>query len=145
MTAMTCPKDIQLRGGKVESHFVNFPPPSTSDRDLNLDIPVIGSLVYCKSSALDHADTEAVSEVDMTSAAPMNLMACVRESSPQDLDPSTTDLSRHGDCQSQCRHSREGRQDIIPLIEWQLQLTLQRYSRLIKHSRSCLFAARVPS
>nr|CAD7460708.1 unnamed protein product [Timema tahoe] len=32
---------------------------STPDRDSNLDLPVIGSLVYCESSALDHAATEA--------------------------------------------------------------------------------------
>nr|CAD7408547.1 unnamed protein product [Timema cristinae] len=31
----------------------------TPDRDSNLDLPVIGSLVYCESSALDHAATEA--------------------------------------------------------------------------------------
>nr|CAD7411428.1 unnamed protein product [Timema poppensis] len=31
---------------------------STPDRDLNLDLPVIGSLVYCESSALDHAATK---------------------------------------------------------------------------------------
>nr|CAD7409968.1 unnamed protein product [Timema poppensis] len=32
---------------------------STPDQDSNLDLPVIGSLVYCKSSVLDHAVTEA--------------------------------------------------------------------------------------
>ncbi|CAG2054175.1 unnamed protein product [Timema podura] len=32
---------------------------STPDRDSNLDLPVIVSLIYCKSSALDHAATEA--------------------------------------------------------------------------------------
>nr|CAD7262474.1 unnamed protein product [Timema shepardi] len=32
---------------------------STADRHLNLDPPVIGSLVYCESSALDHAATKA--------------------------------------------------------------------------------------
>nr|CAD7599251.1 unnamed protein product [Timema genevievae] len=31
---------------------------NTPDRDLNLDLPVVGSLVYCESSALDHAATE---------------------------------------------------------------------------------------
>nr|CAD7260114.1 unnamed protein product [Timema shepardi] len=35
---------------------------STSDRGSNLDLPVIGSLVYCDSSALDHAATEAESK-----------------------------------------------------------------------------------
>nr|CAD7196327.1 unnamed protein product [Timema douglasi] len=34
---------------------------STPDRDLNLDLPVIGSLVYCESSALDHAATKWIS------------------------------------------------------------------------------------
>nr|CAD7413969.1 unnamed protein product [Timema poppensis] len=33
---------------------------SKPDKDLNLKLPVIGSLVYCKSSALGHAATEAV-------------------------------------------------------------------------------------
>nr|CAD7443747.1 unnamed protein product [Timema bartmani] len=32
---------------------------STQDRDSNLDLPVIGSLVHCESSALDHAATKA--------------------------------------------------------------------------------------
>ncbi|CAG2060794.1 unnamed protein product [Timema podura] len=32
---------------------------STPDRDSNLNLPVIGSLVYCESSALDHEATEA--------------------------------------------------------------------------------------
>nr|CAD7407280.1 unnamed protein product [Timema cristinae] len=31
---------------------------STPDRDLNLDLPVIGSIIYCESSALDYAATE---------------------------------------------------------------------------------------
>nr|CAD7455985.1 unnamed protein product [Timema tahoe] len=31
---------------------------STPNRDLNLDLPVISSLVYCESSALDHVATE---------------------------------------------------------------------------------------
>nr|CAD7443343.1 unnamed protein product [Timema bartmani] len=31
---------------------------STLDRDSNLDLPVIGSSVYCESSALDHAATK---------------------------------------------------------------------------------------
>nr|CAD7438396.1 unnamed protein product [Timema bartmani] len=30
----------------------------TPDQDSNLDLPVIGSIVYCKNSALDHAATE---------------------------------------------------------------------------------------
>nr|CAD7460141.1 unnamed protein product [Timema tahoe] len=29
------------------------------NRDSNLDFPIIGILVYCESSALDHAATEA--------------------------------------------------------------------------------------
>nr|CAD7464398.1 unnamed protein product [Timema tahoe] len=32
---------------------------STSDQDSNLDLPVIGSLVYHESNALDHAATKA--------------------------------------------------------------------------------------
>nr|CAD7588733.1 unnamed protein product [Timema genevievae] len=33
--------------------------PRTPDQDLSFDIPIIGSLIYCKSSALAHAVTEA--------------------------------------------------------------------------------------
>nr|CAD7410966.1 unnamed protein product [Timema cristinae] len=40
------------------------------DRESNLDLPVIGSPVYCDSSALDHAATER--DDDMI-AAPLNL------------------------------------------------------------------------
>nr|CAD7602569.1 unnamed protein product [Timema genevievae] len=32
---------------------------STPDRDSNLDLPVIGSIVFCETSALDHAVTKA--------------------------------------------------------------------------------------
>nr|CAD7462430.1 unnamed protein product [Timema tahoe] len=45
-------------GGKVENHF-GKPPNRTPDRDSNLNLPVIGSLVYCKSSVLDHVATKA--------------------------------------------------------------------------------------
>nr|CAD7590070.1 unnamed protein product [Timema genevievae] len=49
----------RLCGGRLEDHFGIKTPFSTPDRDSNLDIPVIGSLVYSESSALDHAATEA--------------------------------------------------------------------------------------
>ncbi|CAG2055745.1 unnamed protein product [Timema podura] len=59
----TLPLDRQevyphLRGRRVENHTVTPPTLGTPDQDSNLDIPVIGSLVYCESSALDHAVTE---------------------------------------------------------------------------------------
>nr|CAD7259920.1 unnamed protein product [Timema shepardi] len=47
---------MHLRGGRMENYFVkklNAP-----DRDSNLDFPVIISLIYSESSALDHAVTE---------------------------------------------------------------------------------------
>nr|CAD7587623.1 unnamed protein product [Timema genevievae] len=47
-----------LRGRRVENQFEKHL--GTPDRDSNLDLPVIGSLVYYKSSALDHEATEAV-------------------------------------------------------------------------------------
>nr|CAD7443745.1 unnamed protein product [Timema bartmani] len=47
-----------LHGGRVENHL-GKPTLTTPDRDSNLVLPVIGSLVYCESSALDHAATEA--------------------------------------------------------------------------------------
>nr|CAD7459039.1 unnamed protein product [Timema tahoe] len=40
--------------------FWNLTTLSTPDRDSNLDLPVIGSLVYCESSSLEHVATEAV-------------------------------------------------------------------------------------
>nr|CAD7441616.1 unnamed protein product [Timema bartmani] len=44
----------------VQSYSItNLPPFGTPDPDLKLDFPVIGSLVYRKSSMLDHAATEA--------------------------------------------------------------------------------------
>nr|CAD7575684.1 unnamed protein product [Timema californicum] len=46
-----------LRGGRVETNFgkTTF---STLNRDSNLDIPIIDSIVYCGISALDHVATE---------------------------------------------------------------------------------------
>nr|CAD7424202.1 unnamed protein product [Timema monikensis] len=40
--------------GEIEEVYLYSP-----DRDSNLDIPILGSLVYCESSALDRATTEA--------------------------------------------------------------------------------------
>ncbi|CAG2061436.1 unnamed protein product [Timema podura] len=50
-----CP---HLRGGRLENHF-GGEKISTSNLDSNLQLRVIGSLVYCESSALDHVATEA--------------------------------------------------------------------------------------
>nr|CAD7439115.1 unnamed protein product [Timema bartmani] len=36
---------------------------STTDRDSNLDLPVIGSPIYCESSTLDYAATEVANEL----------------------------------------------------------------------------------
>nr|CAD7592107.1 unnamed protein product [Timema genevievae] len=47
-----------LRGGIIENHFGKNTL-STPDRYSNLDLPVIGSLIYYESSTLDHAATEA--------------------------------------------------------------------------------------
>nr|CAD7455474.1 unnamed protein product [Timema tahoe] len=46
-----------LRGGRVESHLRKTTL-NTPDRDSNLDIPVIGSPVYCESNNLNHAATK---------------------------------------------------------------------------------------
>nr|CAD7458139.1 unnamed protein product [Timema tahoe] len=46
-----------LRKGRLETHFVKIAL-NSSNRDSNLDLPVITSLVYCESSALDPAVTE---------------------------------------------------------------------------------------
>nr|CAD7430828.1 unnamed protein product [Timema monikensis] len=47
-----------MHGGKVENPLGKTSL-STPDRDLNLEPPVIGSLVYCESSSIDCAATEA--------------------------------------------------------------------------------------
>nr|CAD7259807.1 unnamed protein product [Timema shepardi] len=47
-----------LRGRRGENNFGKITL-STFDRDSDLELPVIGSFVYCESSALDHAATEA--------------------------------------------------------------------------------------
>nr|CAD7590110.1 unnamed protein product [Timema genevievae] len=44
---------------------------STADRDSNLDLPVIGSLVYYESSALDHVATEAGALASWESESPL--------------------------------------------------------------------------
>ncbi|CAG2065201.1 unnamed protein product, partial [Timema podura] len=43
--------------GRVGNDFGNFTL-SIPDRDSNLVLPIIGSLVYCESSALDHTASE---------------------------------------------------------------------------------------
>nr|CAD7416765.1 unnamed protein product [Timema poppensis] len=48
----------RLRGESERNHLGKTTL-SKPERDLNLDLPVIGSLVHCRSSALDHAATEA--------------------------------------------------------------------------------------
>nr|CAD7413628.1 unnamed protein product [Timema poppensis] len=57
-----------LRGRRVENHFGKSPL-STLDRDSNLELPVIGSLVYCESSTLDQTATEAVVQQAVAQAA----------------------------------------------------------------------------
>nr|CAD7440840.1 unnamed protein product [Timema bartmani] len=47
-----------LQTGRVENHLGKTTL-STPDRYSNLDLPIISSLVYCESSALDHAATKA--------------------------------------------------------------------------------------
>nr|CAD7398316.1 unnamed protein product [Timema cristinae] len=49
---------LHLRGGREDNHFGKTTL-STPNIDSNLDLPVIGSPVYCESSALDHAANEA--------------------------------------------------------------------------------------
>nr|CAD7441673.1 unnamed protein product [Timema bartmani] len=49
---------LHLRGGRVENQLGETTL-STPDQDSNLDLPVIGSLFYHMSSALDHRTTEA--------------------------------------------------------------------------------------
>nr|CAD7452898.1 unnamed protein product [Timema tahoe] len=47
-----------LCGGRVENHYGRNTL-STPNRDLNLDLPIIGSLVHCESDAFNHVATEA--------------------------------------------------------------------------------------
>ncbi|CAG2060405.1 unnamed protein product [Timema podura] len=53
-------------------------PYSAPDRDSNLYIPVISSLVYCESSALDHTATEA-SVLKAWGGKPQNIKAAQNE------------------------------------------------------------------
>nr|CAD7425463.1 unnamed protein product [Timema monikensis] len=46
-----------LRRGRLENYFGETTL-TTTDQDSNLNLPVIGSLVYCESNALDHVATE---------------------------------------------------------------------------------------
>nr|CAD7423340.1 unnamed protein product [Timema monikensis] len=63
-----CP---HLRGGREGYHFgkTNL---GTPERDSNHDSPIIGSLVYCESSALDHEATEAGLLTSMATTATPN-------------------------------------------------------------------------
>ncbi|CAG2064306.1 unnamed protein product, partial [Timema podura] len=47
-----------MHGGRVDNHFGEITL-GTPDRALNLDLPINGSLIFCKSSALEHGATEA--------------------------------------------------------------------------------------
>ncbi|CAG2057431.1 unnamed protein product [Timema podura] len=51
-----------ITGGRLENNF-GLTTLSTLDRDSNLDILIISSLVYCENSALDHAVTEGFTTV----------------------------------------------------------------------------------
>nr|CAD7399801.1 unnamed protein product [Timema cristinae] len=55
--------DPMVGGGVYSSSFVLETTLSTPDRDVNLDLLVTGSLVYCDSSALDPTATEAGMEL----------------------------------------------------------------------------------
>nr|CAD7406350.1 unnamed protein product [Timema cristinae] len=56
-TRYQCKVYLHLCGGRVENNFGNTPL-STPDRNLNLDLSVISSLVYCESSTLNYAATK---------------------------------------------------------------------------------------
>nr|CAD7262000.1 unnamed protein product [Timema shepardi] len=56
-----------FRGRRVENNFGKTVL-STPNRDSNLDLPVIGSLVYCESDALDHVATEAEEAIAVAEA-----------------------------------------------------------------------------
>nr|CAD7461217.1 unnamed protein product [Timema tahoe] len=48
---------------------------STPDQDSNLDLPIIGGLVYCESDALEYAATEAVAPKDRQVVQYVNLVS----------------------------------------------------------------------
>nr|CAD7590721.1 unnamed protein product [Timema genevievae] len=54
----------------MENHFVKTTL-CTPNRDLNLDLPIIGSLVYCESSSLDHAPIKWAKQNCLPSAVPL--------------------------------------------------------------------------
>nr|CAD7458074.1 unnamed protein product [Timema tahoe] len=68
---------------------------STLDQDLNLDLPVIGSLVYCESSALNHAATEVSNGVRGMSEKGWTCGAGVKQAAHQCLHKETYGRSRY--------------------------------------------------
>nr|CAD7195424.1 unnamed protein product [Timema douglasi] len=71
-----------LSGGRMDNLFGKTTL-STPDRDSNLDLPIISSLVYCESSALDHADTEAGKT---TPSSPTEIRTSISPSSAVELN-----------------------------------------------------------
>nr|CAD7602927.1 unnamed protein product [Timema genevievae] len=65
---------------------------STPDRDSNLILPVIGSPVYCESSALDHAATEASGAIKCFECNSHNDSRCSLDVLPVELKK---DCSEH--------------------------------------------------
>nr|CAD7601875.1 unnamed protein product [Timema genevievae] len=64
-----------LYRGRGEIHL-GKPTLSTPDRDSNLDFPVIGSLVYCKSSALNHVATKVALGTEQQGVEVLRMKRC---------------------------------------------------------------------
>nr|CAD7441728.1 unnamed protein product [Timema bartmani] len=56
---------LKLCGGRLENHLRKTTLGISDDQDSNLNLPVIGSLVYCESSVLDHAATKQLLSIQL--------------------------------------------------------------------------------
>ncbi|CAG2060005.1 unnamed protein product, partial [Timema podura] len=76
-----------LYGGRMENHLGKTTI-STPDQDSNLDLSVIGSLVYFKSDALEYAATEAGElQTDQETSKPLKRLEISLEAAKQHLNP----------------------------------------------------------
>nr|CAD7594926.1 unnamed protein product [Timema genevievae] len=93
---------LAFAGERVENNFGKAIL-STPDRDSNLDLPVIGSLVYYESSALNHAATTVDNRLlrRASTVRPMDLPGCEILRSAKFVCENKTGLlnvGRHAEC-----------------------------------------------
>nr|CAD7463585.1 unnamed protein product [Timema tahoe] len=91
-----------LREARVENQFVKTTL-SSPDQDLNPNLPVTGSLVYHKSSALDHAATEAGREsIVIVNKIELKILMDLDVSWTSPLNPKEHNGTSHAEDYTQC-------------------------------------------